>query len=254
MTDVNFETRDRVLTIELNRPAKKNALSIAMYDAMTEALTAANTDGAIRVVAFRGIPDCFCSGNDISDFMAAQQTGDLTAPGRFLRALVGFDKPLVAAVDGIAIGIGTTLLLHCDLVYVTDKARFRLPFVDLGLVPEAASSLLLPNLVGHQRAFELFTIAGEFTPARARELGIANDVVARDQLAPVVDDATAQLASRPPGALQAAKRLLKAPARAEIEATLEREFDVFGKQLASPEAAEAFAAFAQKRAPDFSRF
>ena len=248
-----------VTTIEIARPEKKNALTVAMYQAMADALRAAMADNAVRAVLITGQPGIFTSGNDIEDFMSRppSQGGGNTMDSpvfRFMHALVECDKPVVAAVTGAAIGIGTTLLLHCDLVYVSDEARLAMPFVSLGLLPEFASSLLVPQLMGHRRAAEKLLLGEPFTPEQAVEYALANAVL---PAAEVVNHAR-RMAERfnqlPPGAVQEAKRLLRAPQRELVFKTIRTEAELFAARLRSPEAMEAFQAFFQKRKPDFSKF
>jgi len=253
-TDIICEVRDRVLHIEFNRPKKKNALTVAMYGAMSDALESADKDDNVRVAVFRGTDGCFTSGNDIGDFMKARGAGDLETTARFLQVLAGFSKPVVAQVDGVAIGIGTTLLLHCDLVYATERARLKMPFVDLGVVPEFASSLLLPRLLGYQRTCELLLLGEELSGPRAHDLGLVNEVVAVDKLDSHVAAKIERLVTRAPGALRATKALLKAPVADGVKDALVREGKIFGERIAGPEAVEAFTAFMQRRPADFSKF
>lgn len=247
-------TSDRVLSIRINRPEKKNALTLAMYTAMTEALSAAADDPAVRVVLLTGNEQGFTAGNDISDFVAHPPV-DLDSPVmRFLRVLTTFPKPLVAAVNGVAIGIGTTMLLHCDLVYAGEGARFHLPFVDLGLVPEAASSLLLPQLVGRRRAAELLMLATPFDAQRSLTLGLVNAVYPPAEVETVAQAAAQTLASKAPTALRLTKALMMRGMQDAVEDALILEARQFVQQLRSPEAQEAFQAFLERRKPDFSRF
>jgi enoyl-CoA hydratase/carnithine racemase len=247
-----------VASIEIARPEKKNALTVAMYQAMADALNAAREDKAVRAVLITGQPGVFTSGNDIEDFMArppGQGSDGLDSPVfRFMHALLDCDKPVVAAVTGAAIGIGTTMLLHCDFVYVSDEARLAMPFVSLGLVPEFASSLLVPQLMGHRRAAEKLLLGDPFTAEQAVECGIANAVL---PAAEVVNHAR-RIAERfnhlPPGAVREAKQLLRAPQRELILTTIRTEGELFAARLRSPEAMEAFQAFFQNRKPDFSKF
>jgi len=243
-----------VLRIELNRPEKKNAITIAMYRALGDALHSASGDAAVRAVLLHGKPEIFCSGNDLADFLAAPSRSEDFAPFRFLRILVQFDKPLVAAVSGAAIGIGTTMLLHCDLVYAAAGTRFQLPFASLGLVPEAASSLLLPRLAGWQKAAELLMLGEPFDAETARDIGLVNEIVAPQALLETARAKALALAAKPPAAMRATKALMKQAVLAEIEQTMTREVKTFGERLVSPEAKEALAAFLEKRKPDFSRF
>lgn len=253
-TPVEITLAGGVQTIRLNRPDKKNALTLPMYQAMTEALAAANADPAIAVSVFEGLPGAFCAGNDIEDFLGFARSGELGAPIlAFLRALVAARKPLIAAVDGLAIGIGTTLLFHCDLAFATPNAVFKTPFVDLALVPEAASSLLAPRLMGQARAFELLALGAPFDAAKAERVGLVNAVVAADDLSITVARAALALAQKPPGALAAARALIRGDT-ADILARIDQEAAEFAARLRSGEAREAFTAFLEKRKPDFSRF
>ena len=255
---IKTATLNGVATIEIARPEKKNALTVAMYQAMTEALAAAMADGAVRAVLFTGQPGIFTSGNDIEDFMARTPpagSDTLDSPVfRFMRALMDCDKPVVAAVTGAAVGIGTTMLLHCDFVYVSDEARLAMPFVALGLVPEFASSLLVPQLMGHRRAAEKLLLGDPFTPEQAVECGIANAVLPASEVVMHARRVAERFNSLPPGAVREAKQLLRGPQRAELWATIGSEAAIFGRRLRSPEAMEAFQAFFQKRKPDFSKF
>ena len=247
-----------VATIEIARPEKKNALTVAMYQAMADALDAAGADASVRAVLITGQPGVFTSGNDIEDFMArppGQGSEGLDSPVfRFMRALCSCDKPVVAAVTGAAVGIGTTLLLHCDLVYVADDARLAMPFVSLGLVPEFASSLLVPQLMGHRRAAEKLLLGEPFTAEQAVECGIANAVLPATEVVNHARRVAERFNALPPGAVREAKQLMRAPQREQIEATIRTEGALFAKRLRSPEAMEAFQAFFQKRRPDFSKF
>jgi enoyl-CoA hydratase/carnithine racemase len=252
--DIRVDVSDRVLTLAIHRPAKKNALTLAMYEAMTAALLRAQEDSEIRVVSLRGAEGCFTAGNDLLDFMQKPPASADSPVGRFLEVLVGHPKPIVAAVEGIAIGVGTTMLLHCDLVYAAPSTRFQLPFVPLGLGPEAASSLLLPQLCGHQRAAELLLLGEPFDGVRAFELGLINRVVEADGLHAWARERAVTLAGLPPASIRLTKRLLRAPIRATLEAVMTDESAAFFERLRSPEAAEAMSAFFAKRKPDFSRF
>ena len=247
-----------VASIEIARPEKKNALTVAMYQAMTDALLSAGTDAAVRAVLITGQPGIFTSGNDIEDFMqrAPAQGGDaLDSPVfKFMRALIDCDKPVVAAVTGAAIGIGTTLLLHCDFVYVSDEARLAMPFVALGLVPEFASSLVVPQLMGHRRAAEKLLLGDPFTPEQAVECGIASAVLPAAEVLNHARRIAERFNHLPPGAVREAKQLMRAPQREHLLQTIRAESEVFGRRLRSPEAMEAFQAFFQKRRPDFSKF
>lgn len=242
-----------VVTLTLNRPEKKNALTDAMYAALADAMAAAEADPSVRVIAFRGAGDLFCAGNDIGDFLAAA-SADIGAANvfRFIRLLGSAGKPLVAGVQGRAVGIGTTMLLHCDHVVLGEDAQLSTPFVGLGLVPEAASSLILPALIGQQRAFAMLAMGEPMGAAEALATGLANAVVPKAQLDEAMHAATARIAALPPGAVQATKALMRD--RAAVAAKMEAEIEIFAQRLQSPEAREAFTAFLQKRAPDFSQF
>ncbi len=257
---IRTATLNGVATIEIARPEKKNALTIAMYQAMADALAAARADAAVRAVLITGQPGIFTSGNDLEDFMkrsAGSGSGSESSESPvfgFMRALLDCDKPVVAAVTGAAIGIGTTMLLHCDLVYVADDARLAMPFVGLGLVPEFASSLLLPQRIGQARAAEKLLLGDPFTGAQAVDLGIANAVLPAGEVANHARRIAERFNALPPGAVRAAKRLLRGPQREAVLQTIRTEGEVFAQALRSPEAREAFQAFFEKRKPDFSKF
>jgi enoyl-CoA hydratase/carnithine racemase len=255
---IKTATLNGVATIEIARPEKKNALTIAMYQAMADALNAAQADAAVRAVLITGQPGIFTSGNDIEDFMSRPPgaSGDpLDSPVfRFMFALTGIDKPVVAAVTGAAIGIGTTMLLHCDLVYVSDEARLAMPFVSLGLVPEFASSLVVPRLLGNVRAAEKLLLGDPLTPEDAVEMRIANAVLPAGEVVGHARRVAERFNALPPGAVRETKKLLRRASADEIRATIAIEAELFGQRLRSPEAMEAFQAFFQKRKPDFSKF
>jgi enoyl-CoA hydratase/carnithine racemase len=250
---VRVTTAERVTTIRLDRPDKKNAISIEMYAALGAALDAAAADPAVRAVVLGGTRDCFTAGNDLGDFVRAAQGGGDTGAGLgFLRALAAFDKPLIGAVAGVAIGIGTTMLLHCDLVYAAPTARFRTPFVDLALVPEAGSSILLPALVGARRAAQLLLLGEQLDAPTALAWGLINGVVDDPDAAAAA--AAGKLASLAPGALRATKALTRRASRETVAEAMRVELEAFAERLRSPEAMEAFQAFLARRPPDFSRF
>ncbi len=255
MTDhIGTELKDGVLTVTLNRPEKKNAITQAMYAAMSEATERARTDDAVRVLLFRAEGDSFSAGNDIGDFIAIGSQTDQPfdmAVFRFLKALADLDKPAVAAVRGRAVGIGLTLLLHCDMVVVAEDALLSAPFINLALAPEAASSLLLPQVVGHQRAFEIFALGEPIDGRTAVAWGLANRAVAADEVEATAADLAARLAARAPNSIRKTKRLMR-DAEA-LWARMQVEGEAFGSQMNSPEAMEAFMAFTQKRAPDFTK-
>jgi enoyl-CoA hydratase/carnithine racemase len=250
---IKLKEEDGVLEITFARPDKKNALTNAMYHAAREALESAQTDKAIRVVLFGVEGGAFTAGNDIAEFanVANGQAGELEAH-RFIEALARAEKPIVAAVPGLAVGIGTTMLLHCDLVYVSETAKLSAPFVNLGLAPEAASSLLLPARIGHVRAFAMFALGESLSGAEAVALGLANKMLPQDELLPAARAAARALAKKPTGSVVSTKRLMR-----EVAALLSRmdaERLNFEERLRSDEAREAFRAFAERRQPDFSKF
>jgi enoyl-CoA hydratase/carnithine racemase len=247
-----------VATIEIARPEKKNAITIAMYQAMADALDAAQADAGVRAVLITGQPGVFTSGNDIEDFMArppGQGSDAMDSPVfRFMRALLEIDKPVVAAVTGAAIGIGTTMLLHCDFVYVSDEARLAMPFVGLGLVPEFASSLVVPQLLGRVKAAEKLLLGDPFSAAEAVECGIANAVLPAAEVVNHARRIAERFNALPPGAVGETKRLLRRGNEPRLLETIRAEGEIFGRRLRSPEAQEAFSAFFAKRKPDFSKF
>lgn len=247
------ETHDRVFTIRLNRPEKKNALTQAMYLAMTDALRQAEASAVVRVILLTGTGDSFTSGNDLVDFANAQP-GEPSVAVQFLQVLFGAQKPVIAAVNGVAVGIGTTMLLHCDLVYAASGARFQLPFVNLGLCPEAGSSMILPAQMGHHRAAELLLMGEAFGAITAREWGIVNEVYPDGELALAAMTVAHKLAEKPPTALRTTKSLLKRGQANAIAETMSREGQQFAALLQGPEAREAMTAFMQRRKPDFSKF
>lgn len=251
---IRTELNGGVLTVTLARPEKKNAITQAMYAALASATERARTDDAVRVLLFRGEGDSFSAGNDIADFIAlgsqGQQPTDMPV-FRFLKALADLDKPAVAAVQGRAVGIGLTLLLHCDLVVVAEDALLSAPFINLALAPEAASSMLLPQLLGHQRAFEIFALGEPIDGRTALAWGLANRAVPAAELQATAADLASKLAARAPNSIRKTKRLMRDAEH--LWALMQREGEAFGSQMTSPEAMEAFTAFSQKRAPDFSK-
>lgn len=245
--------QERVLSIQLDRPEKKNALTRGMYLGMIEALKQAETDPAVRVVLITGTQDCFTAGNDLMDFANAKP-GETSPAIVYLQTLAAAQKPVVAAVTGVAVGIGTTMLLHCDLVYSSPDARFQLPFVNLGLCPEAGSSVMLPELMGHRRAAELLLLGEPFSSERALELGIINAVYPGGELLATATARARQLGEKPPSALRTTKALLKRNAAGAVADAMARETEQFAALLQGPEAREAMMAFMQRRKPDFSQF
>jgi enoyl-CoA hydratase/carnithine racemase len=251
---IKTATLNGVATIEIARPEKKNALTQAMYSAMAEALNAATADAAVRAVVITGQPGIFTSGNDLEDFMQRPPQGEDSPVANFMRALLDCDKPVIAAVTGAAVGIGTTMLLHCDLVYVSDEARLAMPFVGLGLVPEYASSLLVPQLMGHVKAAEKLMLGEPFTGADAVECGLANAVLPTNEVVNHARRMAERFNGLPPGAVRDTKRLMRAAQKQRIVEVMASEGEIFKSRLRSPEAMEAFQAFFQKRKPDFSKF
>ncbi|MEJ6000578.1 enoyl-CoA hydratase [Paucibacter soli] len=243
-----------VATIEIARPEKKNALTRAMYQAMADALVAANDDKSVRAVLIQGQPGIFTSGNDIEDFMGSPPRDEDAPVFQFMRALLACEKPVIAAVNGAAIGIGTTMLLHCDFVYVADDARLAMPFVGLGLVPEFASSLVVPRLMGHVKAAEKLLLGDPFTGADAVECGIANAVLPAGEVVNQARRVAERFNNLAPSAVRESKRLMRRHSSEQVLETIRVEAEIFGARLRSPEAMEAFQAFFQKRQPDFSKF
>lgn len=243
MAQVVVESAGAVRVIRLARPEKKNALTIAMYTGMYDALQAAEGDDSVRVVLLTGAPGVFTAGNDIADFLLDPPLSAESPVGKFLTMIHRFPKPLVAAVDGAAVGVGTTMLLHCDLVLATTRARFILPFAKLGLVPEAASSYLLPRLVGYPRAFEWLVLGEPIDAETACRVGLVNRLVAPEALEEEALALAQAVAARPPEAVRLSKLLLRAAVKEQSEATALREFAHFGERLFSEEARNAFMAF-----------
>jgi enoyl-CoA hydratase/carnithine racemase len=254
MSDVVVETKDRVTRIELRRLDKKNALTQDMYRAMLEALGAADADAQVRAILIHGARDCFTAGNDLKDFLERAPGGGPTASFQFIAALPKVAKPLIAAVGGAAVGVGTTMLLHCDLVYAAPGARFQMPFVPLGLVPEAASSLLLPMIAGYQRAAELLLLGQPFSAEKALAAGFVTEIVPEDRLLEHAAASAKAIAALPPASVRLTKQLMKRQLGAAIAAQMQEEGRIFAERLQSGEAKEAMTAFFEKRKPDFSRF
>ena len=250
---IQTTVEDRVMTIRFNRPDKKNAILRSMYGHAAKALQAAAADTNVRVVVITGAGGCFTAGNDLKDFMEVPPTTEDAEVFKFMFTLAAFPKPVIAAVNGLAIGIGTTLLFHCDLVYAVPEATFQMPFISLGVVPEFASSLLVPRLMGRAQASEILLFGEAFTAEKAKELGLINKVVPAGELAAHVAERAKTLALKPPGALRDAKALMVANA-AEIKTCISTEAKIFGERLLTPEFREAATAFFERRAPDFSRF
>lgn len=245
---------EHVVNIYFNRPERKNALSLAMYSALADVITDANADTSVRVIVLNGSAEFFTSGNDLVDFMNEPNIHEQHPVVRFMQALQSSAKPVVAIVNGHAIGIGTTLLLHCDLVYVATDARLQLPFVNLGLCPEYASSYLIPRIIGHQKAAELFLLGENFSGAEAAQLGLVTAAIPASELAAYAQAKINRLAKQPPSAVKRTKALLKQTQQHSVDAALQAEFAGFAEGLNSDECKESVTAFFEKRLPDFSRF
>ncbi len=250
---VNITLRDGICHVEMARPEKKNALTAAMYASMADALAAAEQDPAVRVILISGSGGSITAGNDLADFLATPPMDDSAPVFRFIKGFSELEKPFVAAVDGVAVGVGTTLLLHCDLAYAANNARFALPFANLGLTPEAASSLLLPLRIGHARAAELLMLGEVFSAQTALDLGLVNALLPEGQVLDHAFERCRKLSTQPAASVRLTKQLLKRSQQALIAETMRAEAEVFRQRLVSPEAKEAFAAFVEKRKPDFSK-
>ena len=251
-TDILTHTDDGVMTITLNRLERKNSITSAMYGVMADALEQAQQEPAIRVAVLQGHETVFCAGNDIGDFLNKPPAGQDSPVFRFLRAIATFPKPLVAAVCGPAVGVGTTMLFHCDLVYAGDNAAFSMPFVNLGLCPEAASSLLVPQMLGYHRAAEALLLGEPFMAESALEVGLVNRVVPPMEANGVARSIARKLAAKPPSSLAETKRLMKKNTQQQVLAQMADEGASFARMLGEPAAKEAFGAFMDKRKPNFS--
>jgi enoyl-CoA hydratase/carnithine racemase len=252
--NILVEAKDRIARIEIARTDKKNALTQDMYRAMLKALEAADADAQVRAILIHGARDCFTAGNDLKDFLESSPGDGPRASFQFIQALPKVAKPLIAAVGGAAVGVGTTMLLHCDLVYASQGARFQMPFVPLGLVPEASSSLLLPMIAGYQRAAELLLLGQPFGAEKALAAGFVTEIVPEAELLEYARNAAVAVAALPPASVRAAKALMKRALLAPVAAQMEEERRIFSERLQSGEAKEAMTAFFEKRKPDFSRF
>jgi enoyl-CoA hydratase/carnithine racemase len=247
MPDILISNEGAVRKIRMNRPEKKNALTLAMYDAMAAAIEDADTDASVRCILIAGAPDIFCAGNDLNDFIAMARTGALGTPiVRFLHALARCEKPLVAAVSGAAVGIGTTMLLHCDQVVASDNAVLLTPFVSLGLLPEAGSSLIAPRLMGHARAFSLLVIGKSLSAEEAKAMGIVTAVVTAAELDAQSLAMAREIAALPHESVASARRLMRGSVE-EIITRIDQEVETFKTRLASPEAQKALAAFLNRK-------
>ena len=253
MTDILSHTEAGVTTITLNRVDKKNSITAAMYSTMADVLAQAAQDAAVRAVVIQGHVSIFSAGNDIGDFLNGPPSTQESPVYRFLRGISTFPKPLVAAVCGPAVGVGTTMLFHCDLVYAGDNAAFSMPFVNLGLCPEAASSLLVPQMLGYHRAAEALLLGEPFMAEAALEVGLVNRIVPPTEANGVAQAQARKLAAKPMAALAETKRLMKKGQAGLVAQQMGEEGASFGRMLREPAAREAFAAFMEKRKPDFSK-
>ena len=251
MSDIITEHSGHILRIQLNRPEKKNAMTLAMYITLADLLNDAAKDDQIRVVLWHGAGDSFSAGNDIQDFLKNPPGAGESPQARLIEALINFDKPIVAAVQGAAIGGGTTMLTHCDFVFAGESARFRMPFVDLAVVPEFGTSYSVPARIGYLRASELILLGLPFNAKRAAELGFVTSVVRDQELLASATQTARDLAEKPPAALQACKRLMRSSTRDQLERAVKLENEEFSVRVRSAEAKEAFTAFLEKRKPNF---
>jgi enoyl-CoA hydratase/carnithine racemase len=254
--DILITQANGILTLEFNRPERKNSITTVMYDAMAAAIFDAEADPAVRVILIQGKPELFTAGNDLEDFLKNSGTADggERPVFKFMRALGGATKPVVAAVGGYAIGIGTTLLMHCDLVYAADSAKFSVPFTQLGLCPEFGSSMLLPLNAGHARAAEKLMLGEAFSAQEAYDMGIISKVLPPSEVIGHAQAQAAKLAALPPASIRVTKRLMKSGRTESLNNAIATESKLFSEMLQAPEAKEAFTAFFEKRKPDFSKF
>lgn len=253
MSDILEHAEGGVMTLTLNRLARKNSITSDMYAALADGVARAQEDGSVRVVLIQGHETVFSAGNDIGDFLDKPPAGPDSPVFRFLRGIAGFPKPLLASVCGPAVGIGTTMLFHCDLVYAGDNAAFSMPFVNLGLCPEAASSLLVPQMLGYHRAAEALLLGEPFMAEAALEVGLVNRVLPPTEVNGYAHAQARKLAAKPLTSLVETKRLMKKPQQQAVLRQMDDEAESFSRMLVSPAAREAFTAFMEKRHPDFSR-
>lgn len=253
LTNIN----DGILTINFNRPEKKNAITFGMYQAMADAINASNEDKNVSVILITGKPEVFTAGNDLEDFMkhaGSLASEDMPPVYQFMHALNDAQKPVIAAVAGNAVGIGTTLLMHCDMIYAADNAKFSMPFTPLGLCPEYASSMVFQQIVGYQRAAEKLLLGEAFLAQEAFEMGFINKVLPVEELLPYAEKQAAKIAALPAKSIRLTKSLMKANQPQAIREKMNEENAHFGAMLSQPEAREAMMAFFQKRKPDFKQF
>ena len=253
MSDILTERTDGILRVQLNRPAQKNAMTSSMYTSLADILNEADKDDAIRVVLWHSTGNVFCAGNDVVDFLKNPPRPGAFPQGDLMDAFVRFEKPIVAAVQGAAIGGGTTMLTHCDFIYAVESAKFQLPFINLALVPEFGSSFSIPARVGHLRAAELYLLGEPFTATRAVELGLATRVVPDGDLLATATATAQKLSAKPNDALLASKRLLKQASIGQLKQAIKSESEEFMVRVTSADAKEALSAFLEKRLPNFNK-
>ena len=253
MSDIITEHSASILRVQLNRPAKKNAMTSGMYVSLADILNEAMKDDDIHVVLWHGAGDSFSAGNDIEDFMKNPPGPGESPQSRLMTALINFEKPIVAAVQGAAVGGGTTMLTHCDFVYAGESTRFQIPFINLALVPEFGSSYSIPRRFGYIRSAELILLGQPFDARKAVDLGLVTSVVPDEKLLATANETAQKLAKKPLGALQACKRLMKLPVRGQVEQAIKLENEEFASRLRSAETKEAFTAFLEKRPPNFTK-
>src|SRR3984893_7494195 len=252
MDEIITERSGSILRVQLNRPTKRNAMTSQMYVTLADVFSDAAKDEQTRVVLWHGAGDSFCAGNDLEDFLKNPPGPGDSPQARLMNALIDFDKPLVAAVQGAAIGGGTTMLTHCDFVYAGGSAKFQMPFINLAVVPEFGSSCSIPARIGHIRAAELILLGLPFDARRAADLGFVTQVVPDQNLLGTASETARELAAKPAGALQACKQLMKRPFREQIKAAMKAENEEFSAHVRSADAKEAFTAFLERRLPHFT--
>jgi enoyl-CoA hydratase/carnithine racemase len=253
MPEINTERSGSILRVELDRPAKRNAMTSGMYLRLADILKQAVEDERTRVVLWHGAGDSFCAGNDVEDFLKHPPGPGESPQARLMNTLIDFDKPLIAAVHGAAIGSGTTMLMHCDFVYAGESAKFQMPFVNLAVVPEFGSSYSVPARIGHLRAAELILLGMPFDAKRAADLGLVTQVVSDQNLLATATETASKLAAKPASALLASKRLMKRAFREQTKAAIQAENESFSAQVRSDDAKEALTAFLERRPPDFTK-
>jgi enoyl-CoA hydratase/carnithine racemase len=253
MTDIVTERSGSILRVQFNRPAKKNAMTFAMYNTMADLFNTTVNDDSVRVVLWHGAGDSFCAGNDLEDFLKNPIGPSDSPQSRLIHALINFDKPIVAAVHGAPIGGGTTMLTHCDFVYASESAKFQMPFINLALVPEFGTSYSIPARIGYLRSAELIQLGEPFDAQRAAELGLVTRVVPDQKLLATATETAQKLAEKPASALRACKRLMRQPDRAQLEQAAKVENEEYSVRLRSADSKEAITAFFEKRQPDFTR-